>query len=1331
MRRRITVTAFGGAALAAVLAAVLLSGPAIAYWTAAGPARFAAAVVDLVGSVMVRDVDTGAPSLQSDRLVFNLNGVEPPPVGFSLQAYLLDQENGFYCGELPVTNGVVATALNFPGENLVAEYDAFRMMWEKEVFAAMLPPAALDLLRTVVVAADNTPGKVGYGVGLVQEARMMLTHANLARSSAAAGNLAGARVHSEHVLNILYGKSDPRHLDYNGDGTAENPGDGFGVLRYAANVDLNMLTAAESAGVTPHIFDQAVATSAVIANFAPADGADTWSDQLVAQATQVLAAANAAAASDPATAARDLATRIVNGVDLNQNGAVEEIAGEGGALTAFAAAQHAADYFPPAPLTGLVEHGAAAANPTSDRITIALDNVPAPSSGLSLWAYLVAADGKRLVLGEVPWSSGRVEASFSYAGRNLIGEFGSFRLVQGAVYAAASLPPAPMDALRKVLASATDTPNDIGYGRGLMQQAQLLRTTAAQASAAAQASNLALAQQRAAEALNILVGAGDPRFNPGVDDPGDGFGVLGYAGSSDVALAQAASDPAATAHMGAQGAVARGALANFWPATGGGTWADLLVAQLQQVLAAGTAGAAAAPSGQAAVLADQILNGAGEAGGARAAYLASQAMTDYFPQESGVSQPNEPPEPGPNPDIFENDDRCSRAAAIPVDGALQRRTFHYEGDQDWVRFTAQANKSYVIDVTGVGALADPVVFLYDNCDAAPGSFENNVFGNSVRLTWNATRNGIYYIQLRQFDPAAAGVGTEYDLRVTLDSTPPSPPTNLRCLAIDETTLALQWRRSPEFDVAGYQVAYGNQAATDTGIRDVAGADATFLALDGLTPNELYFLNVVALDLSRNASAPSGELQCRPVQPTDATQPVIASLAPAGEVVTTTAPALTLSGAVQDSGGNLSRVRVRNTSVDQERSDFSLAGAAAEFRIEELPLRVGVNDVEVTVFDEANNSSQRTVQIMRLADSAGAVIIVAGHNETFGLQTNIYNATNRAYRIFRSAGFTDDDIFYLAPVAQDATGDGAADTQAEALSPTAVENAIKQWASTRIGPGKPLFVYLMDHGFADRYCVTGCSVGNVITPAQLNDWLRTVEDQTGVEEVSIFIEACQSGSFLDNLEGEVTNLENSLAREGRVVVTSTSRANNAYASADGAFFSDAFFSCLADSGSIRACFNEASTAVALTGVEQTPWLDDNADGVPNSGDGAVAGQRTITRFFSSVRPRITATTVTVEGQSGLLTAQVAPGAETVRLVWAAVYPPSFAEPDGVTLNLNAPIVRLEPDPATPGLYRFNYVNGFTDAGDYRVVFYAQDRLGIGAPPVRHGSAAQVYLPLLAR
>ena len=98
-----------------------------------------------------------------------------------------------------------------------------------------------------------------------------------------------------------------------------------------------------------------------------------------------------------------------------------------------------------------------------------------------------------------------------------------------------------------------------------------------------------------------------------------------------------------------------------------------MITQIQQVLAAGTAAAAAPAAGQVAFLADRILNGNGADGGARAAYVASQGAADYFPQEAGATQPEAPVVPGPNPDSFENDDLCLRADTIATEGAPQRR----------------------------------------------------------------------------------------------------------------------------------------------------------------------------------------------------------------------------------------------------------------------------------------------------------------------------------------------------------------------------------------------------------------------------------------------------------------------------------------------------------------------------------------------------------------------------------------------------------------------------------------------------------------------------------
>ena len=85
----------------------------------------------------------------------------------------------------------------------------------------------------------------------------------------------------------------------------------------------------------------------------------------------------------------------------------------------------------------------------------------------------------------------------------------------------------------------------------------------------------------------------------------------------------------------------------------------------------------------------------------------------------------------------------------------------------------------------------------------------------------------------------------------------------------------------------------------------------------------------------------------------------------------------------------------------------------------------------------------------IADVQGAVIIVAGHNEDYSLQSNIDNSANRAYRIFRGAGFTKDQIRYLASSPQDPDGDGASEMTAPSTTAN-IQDAIEIWAATRRG-----------------------------------------------------------------------------------------------------------------------------------------------------------------------------------------------------------------------------------------------------------------------------------------
>ena len=708
----------------------------------------------------------------------------------------------------------------------------------------------------------------------------------------------------------------------------------------------------------------------------------------------------------------------------------------------------------------------------------------------------------------------------------------------------------------------------------------------------------------------------------------------------------------------------------------------------------------------------------------------------------GVTVANTTPTATPKPpeaggDSFEDDDVCTRAQSRPTDGTKQTHTFHDSGDADWIRFTAQAGKTYIIKVTNLSDQADAVINLFDACNDTLGGQGQNSFGPEVVLEWDATKNGDYFVQFQQFDPTNFGDNVDYELSVTVDTSPPGAPLNIRCFATDATTLNVQWQKSPERDVKGYQVVYTGDIS---GVADVTNAAATFTTIPALTTGQSYVVSVRAIDFANNQSLPSGAPSCNLIPPADATAPTLTLQAPTGGPnITLAGNTLTFSGVASDSGNNLSRAKITNQRLNVSAWDYSLTGSSDDFRVENLAMAVGDNTVKIEVFDTQGNKGETTVTVQRQGNVQGGVIIIAGRNDTNGLQTNIYNIANRTYRIFQSGGFTNEDIYYIAPTQQDADNDGLADdVDAVGGNPAAIQSALLTWAAGKVGPNKPLFVYLADHGFVDKFCIDGCAPSASITPAQLNEWLTQLESATGVDQVTVVLEACLSGSFISR--ADATDF-NSLSKPGRVIITSTSDNQNAYASAQGAYFSDAFFSCIADSQDLKSCYDQAKLAVATTGVSQSPQLDDNGDALSNNGDGTLAQTRFVTRFFASLRPTITSSgIVEASGPTRTLFAQVQAGAETIAVVWAAVYPPSFTEPinavSNPTLNLDVPTLKLE-DPDGDGRYEFTYVNGFTEpeteTQKYRVVFYAQDKNAIHALPQGDlgGGTAKIFLPIVGR
>ncbi len=185
------------------------------------------------------------------------------------------------------------------------------------------------------------------------------------------------------------------------------------------------------------------------------------------------------------------------------------------------------------------------------------------------------------------------------------------------------------------------------------------------------------------------------------------------------------------------------------------------------------------------------------------------------------------PPPG---DVYEPDNTCAQAHPITVDAPLaETHNFNVAGDQDWIRFTASANRTFILQVSNTGALADPVVLLYDACEGAAPPFDSkdDPFGPSLRMEWDGEAGKTYYIKLIQHNPSVSGDGTSYDVSVSQDRVQPAAPKNPRCAALSDTALSLQWDQPPDWDVEGYEVHWQQQGGGSGGAPDVPGAGNTY------------------------------------------------------------------------------------------------------------------------------------------------------------------------------------------------------------------------------------------------------------------------------------------------------------------------------------------------------------------------------------------------------------------------------------------------------------------------------------------------------------------------
>ena len=224
-------------------------------------------------------------------------------------------------------------------QNLLSIYDGAILTLEPNintpgemgpiVMQGTIPPNALVHIRNIAVRFAENPEGISFLVGGETQLALAREHTGFMQEELAAANLADARRHAEHVVNILNGEGGEFFGDLDGDGIPQNPGDGVGVVGYLNGTKEQINLAINTDDATAEI--KLHASHVLISS----DNALTWTAEAVTMVMRILAADSTTEAQPVGEKLATLLDQARDGIDVDGDSAVLPIVGEGGLLTAY------------------------------------------------------------------------------------------------------------------------------------------------------------------------------------------------------------------------------------------------------------------------------------------------------------------------------------------------------------------------------------------------------------------------------------------------------------------------------------------------------------------------------------------------------------------------------------------------------------------------------------------------------------------------------------------------------------------------------------------------------------------------------------------------------------------------------------------------------------------------------------------------------------------------------------------------------------------------------------------------------------------------------------
>jgi len=293
---------------------------------------------------------------------------------------------------------------------------------------------------------------------------------------------------------------------------------------------------------------------------------------------------------------------------------------------------------------------------------------------------------------------------------------------------------------------------------------------------------------------------------------------------------------------------------------------------------------------------------------------------------------------------------------------------------------------------------------------------------------------------------------------------------------------------------------------------------------------------------------------------------------------------------------------------------------------------GTYNFSIKASDKAGNYQEefmKTEEILFSDQFSGYAVLAVGgipddengkDSHSFTADNIYYNLVNRGFTMNGNLSDSEDHIKYYNPHRKNSN----CDELIKQSYKDSLKETITVWAAEKMNkyPG-PLYIILIDHGSHNKFFIESGATSGTIKSEELDNWILALENNLNglakQQDIIIFIGACFSGSFIDNL-----------SRNGRIVITSAADNEVSYRGVkndenirDGSFFLTSIFNELGKGFNLHDSFVTAvqrteqltySKELLTNGIEpfydtakQHPLLDDNGDQVghnilPSFGDG---------------------------------------------------------------------------------------------------------------------------------